>query len=53
MPRAERRGNDLFELAVAHQRLAADDRHVERLVAIDQRHDAVDQLLTLEVAHLA
>ena len=50
---ARRQGrNDLFELAVPHQRLTADDRHVKRLVAIDQGLDAVDELLTLEVAHL-
>ena len=41
------------QLAVADERLAADDRHVKRPVPIDQVDHAVDQLLTLEVAHLA
>ena len=30
---------DLPELAIAHQRLAADDRDVQRLVTIDHRHE--------------
>ena len=41
------------QLAVAHQRFAADDRDVQRTMAIDEREDAVNQLLTLEVADLA
>ena len=40
------------QLAVADERLAADDRQMKRPVAIDEREDAVDQLLALEVADL-
>ena len=41
------------ELAVAHERLAADDRDVQGAVSIHDRHELVDQLLALEVAHFA
>src|SRR6266851_3851754 len=40
------------ELPIAYERLAADDRHVERTMAIDDVHEFVDQLLALEVADL-
>ena len=41
------------QLAVADERLAADDREMQRTVAIDELDDAVDELLALEVADLA
>ena len=41
------------QLAIAHQRLAADDRDVQRPMFVDERHHAVDQLLAFEVADLA
>ena len=41
------------QLPVADERLAADDRQVKRPVLIDQLEHAVDELLALEVAHLA
>ena len=41
------------QLLVADERLAADDRDVQRPALVDEREDAVDQLLSLEVAHLA
>ena len=53
MPRADERGRIVFELAVAHQRFAADDRDVKRPVPIDEVEHAVDEFLSFEVAHLA
>ena len=44
---------DLLQLAIAHQRLAADDRHVQRLVLVDERQEPIDELLTLVVADLS
>ena len=41
------------QFAVAHERFAADDRHVERPLPVDDPEHAVDQLLPLEVADLA
>ena len=41
-------GQDPAELAIAHQRLAADDRHVQGLVTIDQRHETADELVALD-----
>src|SRR5262249_47983399 len=43
----------LVELAVAHDGLAAHDREVQRAMLVDKRHDAVDEGLALEVADLA
>src|SRR5205823_12107660 len=43
---------DHVELAVADERLAADDRDVERPLTVDQREELVNELLPLEVAHL-
>ena len=40
---------DLAELAISHERLAADDRDVQRLVAIDHRHEPGDQFIALVV----
>ena len=40
---------DLSELAVANQRFTTDDRHVERPVAIDERHEALHELVALVV----
>ena len=40
------------QLAVADERLAADNRQMKRPVPIDEREDAVDELLALEVADL-
>ena len=39
-----------IQLAIAHERLAADDRDVERPMTIDERHDAVDERLPFEIA---
>ena len=41
------------QLAVADERLAADDRDVQRAVLVDELEHAVDERLALEVAHLA
>jgi len=46
MPRLASIGSSVFELAVAHERFAADDREVKRPVLVDERDDAVDELLT-------
>ncbi len=43
----------VFSSRIAHQRFAADDRHVQRPVPIDEGEHVVDQFLSLEVAHLA
>ena len=40
------------ELAIPHERLAADDRHVEWTMSIDEREDALDERLTFEVREL-
>ena len=53
MPRFDEQRQDGRQLAIADERLAADDRDVQRAMAIDERHDAVDELLALEVADLA
>ena len=46
-------GEDLAEFLEADERLAADDRQVERFVVIDQRHEARDELVALVVADAA
>ena len=46
-------GKDLAKLAISHERLAADDRDVKRLVAIDHRHEAADQFVALVVGEAA
>ena len=51
-PARGKQRQDRVQLAIADERFAADDRHVQRLVPIDQRDDAVDELLALEVADL-
>ena len=43
---------DLPELSKTHERLAADDRHVERMVLLDQRLKALDELVSLVVGDL-
>ena len=53
MPRFDSSGRIVVQLAVAHERFAADDRDVQRAVAIDERDDAVDQFLSFEIADLA
>jgi hypothetical protein len=45
-------GQNRIELAEPHQRFAADDREMKRLVLIDQLEELVDQLLALVVANL-
>src|SRR2546425_241685 len=45
-------GKNHLELAIANERLAAHDRHVQRSIPVDQPDHAVDQLLALEVANL-
>ena len=50
-PPGQNRKKDV-QLAIPHERLAADDREVERPMAIDQREDDVDKRLTLEVTYL-
>ena len=52
MPRSGQRRQDLVQLAKADQRLAADDRDVQRLVLVDQSHEPIDELLALVVADL-
>jgi hypothetical protein len=49
--RGEKR-QDRVQFLVAHERFAADNRQMQRLVLGDQPHHAVDEFLTLEVAHL-
>src|SRR5205809_1846754 len=44
---------DRIQFTVPYERFAADDRNVKRPVAIDQRHDAVDELLPFEIPELA
>ncbi len=46
-------GQDLVQLPIAHQRLAAHDGDVHRLVLVDQAHELGDQLRPLEVVELA
>src|SRR5262249_54764151 len=41
------------QLAVPDERLAADDRHVQRTMVVDQREHTVDQFLTLEIPKTA
>src|SRR5262249_42523055 len=41
------------ELAIADERLAPDQRDVQRAMAIDEGENAVDELLPLVVAHFA
>src|SRR3954467_875618 len=41
-----------LEFLVPHQRFAADDRDVQRLLLIDQCPEVVDQFLSLEIPHL-
>src|SRR5262249_54953940 len=40
------------ELAEAHERLAADNREVNRILFVDDREHTIDQLLPLEVSDL-
>jgi hypothetical protein len=52
MPRADKAGDDLFELAVS--RTSGSRRRSTREAAVrSPGPDAVDELLTLEVANLA
>ena len=44
---------NLVQLAIADQRLAAHDRHVQRPIPVEQREHAVDELLALEILQLA
>src|SRR5436190_3985244 len=44
---------DLSELPIAHERLAADNRHVQRAMAVDERHEARHQLVALVVSQPA
>ena len=53
MPISRHARQNLAELAKAHERLAADDGDVERLVLLEEREHRVDELLTLEVLQLA
>ena len=43
----------LLELAVPHERLAADDRYVKWLLFVDDGHEPVDQLLAFVVGDLS
>ena len=49
MPRAASCGRIAFELTIPDERLAADDRDVQRIVAIDERHEALHQFVALVV----
>jgi len=42
-------GQQHVELAITHQRLTADERHVQRLEPIDDVDNAVDQRLALSI----
>ena len=53
MPRSASRGRIVVQLAEPHERLAADDRDVQRTMFVDELKEAVDELLPLEVADLA
>ena len=44
---------NLVKLAIADERLTADNRHVERTMAIDEGHEARDQLVALVVGEAA
>ena len=44
---------DCAELAVPHKRLAAHDRDVQGSVPVDERHEALDHLVTLVVGKAA
>ena len=44
---------NLVKLAIADERLSADNRHVERSMAIDKCHEARDQLVALVVGEAA
>ena len=41
------------QLAIPHERFAADDGDMEWAMRVDERHDAVDQFLTFEIADFA
>src|SRR5262245_60144675 len=45
-------GNQCFQLAIAYERLATDDRDVQRLVLINQAQHPINEFLPLEVANL-
>src|SRR5262245_13523431 len=38
-----------FELSITYQRFAADDRHVQRAILVDEAHHPVDELLSFEI----
>jgi hypothetical protein len=44
--------NDALHLAIPHQRIAPDERQMQRLRAIDDLQNAVDQIVALEIAKL-
>ena len=45
MARSRRKRNHLLQLAIAHQRVSADDGKVERLQAVDHLEDPVYECL--------
>ena len=46
-------GQQLRQLAIAHERFTADNRQMERLMPIDERDHAVDECLALQIANIA
>ncbi len=52
MPASREPRQDLVELAITHERFAADDRDVKRSMRVDEREEPIDKFLALEVADL-
>jgi hypothetical protein len=52
-PPAGENGQQNIQLAEPDQRFAADNREVKGTVTVDERQNAVDQLLPPEIAHVA
>jgi hypothetical protein len=46
-------GQEKLQLAVANERVSADEREVERTIAVDDFEDAIHQSIALEVRQLA
>ena len=53
MPRGLELGKQGFQLAIAHQRIAANQRDVQGLVLVDERENSAHQFVTFEVGELA
>ena len=53
MPRAASKRQNLLQLAEPDERLAADDRDVNRLLLVDDRENAIDEFLSFVVGDLS